>query len=180
MVDLLACPFCGDDGEKGIQQVTMMNDERTKFNRTICRCCGAMAPELNWQQRATQPSAQEEPFGYWSKFADGSEVFIHRLPTNPDYEDMPSKSIPLYTHQVAKQEPLSEAQIMKCIAAAGCYGTVKMSFESGPYSIDRPSINADKFVRTIEAAHGIGKAPRPSAPTGQINPDSVAQGKEQS
>lgn len=96
MVDLLACPFCGDDGEKGRQTVTQMNEARTTFDRILCRCCGAMAPELNWQQRATKPSAQEEPFGYWSKFADGSVVFSHRLPTNPDYEDMPSKSIPLY------------------------------------------------------------------------------------
>jgi hypothetical protein len=37
------------------------------------------------------------------------------------------------------------------------------------------------ITRAVEAAHGISKAPRPSAPTGQINPDSadsVAQWKE--
>lgn len=51
--------------------------------------------------------------------------------------------------------PLTETQIMECVAKAGCHGTVKMSFESGPYSIGRPSINADRLVREIEAAHGI-------------------------
>lgn len=58
MTDLLACPFCGDDGEKGRQTVTMMNDEHTQFDRITCRCCGAMAPELNWQKRT--PAAASE------------------------------------------------------------------------------------------------------------------------
>ena len=53
MADLLPCPFCGDDGEKGIQAVTMMNAERTQFNRVTCRCCGAMCPEMNWNRRAS-------------------------------------------------------------------------------------------------------------------------------
>ncbi len=57
----------------------------------------------------------------------------------------------------ASQKPLAERQIAKCIASAGCLGTVKMSFESGPYSIDRPTLNATKLVQAIEAAHGITK-----------------------
>lgn len=52
--------------------------------------------------------------------------------------------------------PLTERQIAQCIVSAGCVGTVKMSFESGPYSIDRPTLNATKLVQSIEAAHGIG------------------------
>ena len=58
MTDLLACPFCGDDGEKGQQTVTMMNEEHTQFDRITCRCCGAMAPELNWQKRATATASE--------------------------------------------------------------------------------------------------------------------------
>ena len=54
-----------------------------------------------------------------------------------------------------ERKPLTEPELMKCIANAGCFGTVKMSFESGPYDIDRPSLNADKLCRAIEAAHGI-------------------------
>lgn len=48
---LLPCPFCGDDGDKGVQEVTMMTDERPKFNRITCRACGAMCPEHNWNRR---------------------------------------------------------------------------------------------------------------------------------
>lgn len=47
---------------------------------------------------------------------------------------------------------LSESDIMKCLNAAGCYGNVKMTFESGPYCIDRPSINASKFAEQVESA----------------------------
>ena len=58
---LLPCPFCGDDGDKGRQQVTMMDAKRTVFTRVLCRCCGAMAPELNWQSRAArEPVAQAD------------------------------------------------------------------------------------------------------------------------
>lgn len=47
---------------------------------------------------------------------------------------------------------LSESEIVACIAKAGCIGTVKMSYESGPYDIDRPSINASRLYDAIEAA----------------------------
>lgn len=55
---------------------------------------------------------------------------------------------------------LTEAQIVKCLAASGCIGTVKMSFESGPYDIDRPSINADRLVTAILAE--VATQARPS------------------
>lgn len=48
--------------------------------------------------------------------------------------------------------PLSEREIVKCIADSGCIGTVKMSFESGPYDIDRPSLNATKLVDVVTAS----------------------------
>jgi len=51
--------------------------------------------------------------------------------------------------------PLSEEQLVKCLVEAGCFGKVTMSFDSGPYEITRPSINADRFARAIERAHGI-------------------------
>lgn len=47
---------------------------------------------------------------------------------------------------------LSERDVMRCIGAAGCYGNVKMTFESGLYSIDRPTINATRFAEQIESA----------------------------
>ena len=49
-------------------------------------------------------------------------------------------------------QPMDEDDIIKCIVQAGCLGTVKMTFESGPYDITRTSINADKLARAILAA----------------------------
>lgn len=53
------------------------------------------------------------------------------------------------------RKPLTEREIIGCIVRAGCLGTVKMTYESGPYDIDRTSINADRLVKEIERAHGI-------------------------
>ena len=58
----------------------------------------------------------------------------------------------------AERAPLTERQIVKCLVEASCVGTVKMSFESGPYDIDRPSINATRLVDAIEREHGIQTA----------------------
>lgn len=52
-------------------------------------------------------------------------------------------------------QPLTEDQQVACLVKAGCIGTVKMSFESGPYDITRPSINASRLIEAVEAAHGI-------------------------
>ena len=47
-----------------------------------------------------------KPFGYWCKFADGSEEFRKTLPINPDFEDMASTSIPLYAGYL-QEEPVA-------------------------------------------------------------------------
>lgn len=47
--------------------------------------------------------------------------------------------------------PLTEAQLVECLVAAGCISTVRMSYDSGPYEITRTSINADRLARAIEA-----------------------------
>ena len=64
---LLPCPFCGDDGDKGRQEVTQMIEGRNKFARITCRACGAMCPEENWNRRAAlaaQPAPAAVPPGY--------------------------------------------------------------------------------------------------------------------
>jgi hypothetical protein len=48
--------------------------------------------------------------------------------------------------------PLSEQEIVACVVEAECLGTVKLSYEAGPYDIDRPSLNATKFTRAITKA----------------------------
>lgn len=61
--------------------------------------------------------------------------------------------------QLEQTQPLTEEQIIGCIVRAGCLGTVKMTYETGPYDIDRTSTNADRLVKEIERAHGIGVVP---------------------
>ena len=53
-------------------------------------------------------------------------------------------------------KPLTEQQIVQCIMSSGCLGTVKLSYEAGPLGITRTTVNADKLVKSIERAHGIG------------------------
>lgn len=52
----------------------------------------------------------------------------------------------------ARRVPLTEEQLMSCLVESGCIGTVKMTYESGPYEITRPSINASRLAHAIEAA----------------------------
>lgn len=56
---------------------------------------------------------------------------------------------------LAQRVPLTEDQLMACLVESECVGTVRMSHESGPYDITRPSIKAVRLARAIEAAHGI-------------------------
>lgn len=46
---------------------------------------------------------------------------------------------------------LAEDDLVACLISSGCVGTVKMSFESGPMDITRPSLNATKLARAILA-----------------------------
>lgn len=47
---------------------------------------------------------------------------------------------------------LTDEQITRSLQSAGCAGVVRMSFESGPYCIDRPTIKARRFAEQIESA----------------------------
>ena len=68
---LLPCPFCGDDGDKGRQEVTQMIESRNKFTRITCPACGAMCPEENWNRRAAQPVAGRINYGSILDALDG-------------------------------------------------------------------------------------------------------------
>lgn len=52
------------------------------------------------------------------------------------------------------QEPvtLTESERVKCLVDSGCIGTVKMTYDSGPYEITRTSINSDRLIDSIIAA----------------------------
>lgn len=51
--------------------------------------------------------------------------------------------------------PMTEDEFVACLTKANCIGVVKMSYDSGPYGITRPSINASKLKEAFEAHHGI-------------------------
>ena len=79
------------------------------------------------------------------------------------YQNHPNEKQRLYTAdqmhayalavlaQQAQEPVVSEDDLVACLISSGCVGTVKMSFESGPMSITRPSLNATKFARAILA-----------------------------
>lgn len=62
--------------------------------------------------------------------------------------------------------PMTEDEFVACLTKANCIGVVKMSYDSGPYGITRPSINASKLKEAFEAHHGITVSPDTSAPAG--------------
>ena len=49
-------------------------------------------------------------------------------------------------------EPLSERQILKAIQSCGpeLHGRIALTYESGPYDIDTPTVVATKLVSAIE------------------------------
>lgn len=47
-------------------------------------------------------------------------------------------------------EKLTEHEIVGCIVQAHCIGTVKLSYDSGPFEITKPTLNATKLARAIE------------------------------
>lgn len=98
------------------------------------------------EAQAVQPAQQ--PFAWYDPSAD-------KFTRDRDDPSMNRGAVlwRLYRDaQPSQAVELSEAELVRCISESGCYGTVKMSYESGPYSIDRPSLNATKFANAIIAA----------------------------
>lgn len=114
---------------------------------------------------------QQEPVEYWTVangwVSDQAEVpaavwvepdfweHCNRVNCGTAYRLPAPGRQPLYTSPPAQRKPLTERELMKCITQAKCFDTVKMTYESGPYEIDRPTLKAFEFARAIEAAHGI-------------------------
>lgn len=49
-------------------------------------------------------------------------------------------------------QPLSEGEIVACLMDTGCLGTVRMSYETGPYQITRTTGNSDKLAAELQRA----------------------------
>lgn len=65
-----------------------------------------------------------------------------------------TKAEPVQTERV----PLTESQIVKCLADADCGGIVKTFYYSSRHERNRPSISVTRLVDAIERAHGIQPA----------------------
>lgn len=102
------------------------------------------AEKASEQQAERLSDAQIEALPVWKPF----------LGLQPEHRLEITRAI---EHAIGpKRHPLTEEQLVKCLVEAHCVGIIKMSFESGPYEVTRPSINADRLVRAIERVHGIG------------------------
>ena len=147
--ELLPCPFCGDDGDKGRQTVTMMDAGRATFDRIQCRSCGAMAPELNWQARAAattiaMPQSHSE---HVALAAVLREMILWECGTSSCY-DLMEKAANAITELAAAPraptaQPLSESDIYAALGAVN------------PSWWDVPGGATMAFARAIESAHGI-------------------------
>ncbi len=143
---LLPCPFCGDDGDKGRQEVTQMIEGRNKFARITCRACGAMCPEENWNRRAAlavQP-AEAQPTGQSPCArhceAPAFEGEIRRLKREATIKDSLTIRPP-----APAAVPLTDEQIDDICWNFNCSNT--------------PLVEYDRLIaRAIEAAHGIAAA----------------------
>ena len=143
---LLPCPFCGDDGDKGRQEVTQMIEGRNKFARITCRACGAMCPEENWNRRAAlaaqpadaQPTGQSPCARHCE--APAFEGEIRRLKREATIKDSLTIRPP-----APAAVPLTDEQIDDICWNFNCSNT--------------PLVEYDRLIaRAIEAAHGIAAA----------------------
>lgn len=98
------------------------------------------------------PNWQRESFDHWKS----ATCVYDRAPF--DAADEIARLREQVAALTAERKPLTEQQIVACIVEAGCLGTVKMTYETGPYEITRTTINADRFARAIERAHSISAA----------------------
>ena len=128
-----------------------------KHPAPCARFCEANAFQIeirNLKARLAQP--EQEPVAWWRLAEnDGHQKYPVVSVEKPHQQWTTTRPLVFGDTSPPQRKPLTERELMKCIAQAGCFGTVKMSFESGPYDIDRPTLNADKLCRAIEAAHGI-------------------------
>ena len=121
---LLPCPFCGDDGDKGRQEVTQMIEGRNKFARITCRACGAMCPEENWNRRAAlaqkaEPDEQEVALQKIADFGQDQEPVAWRHSETGQLYDSEEEvpladgdewAEPLYAAPAAQQAPAAWRQ----------------------------------------------------------------------
>ena len=174
---LLPCPFCGDDGDKGRQEVTQMIEGRNKFARITCRACGAMCPEENWNRRAALAAQPAEPAYTHADVAEahakGYALGLRQVDRPHPTDAQPTGQSPCARHCEA---PAFEGEIRRLKREA----TIKDSLTIRPPApaavpltdgqlstlwdnhvvpvFGKNGINPIVFARAIERAHGIAAA----------------------
>jgi hypothetical protein len=147
-----------------------MSDELEK-----CPFCGGYftnpcdsAPSDTCEQALNALAAPQAPAGEpvaWRHEKIATSIIDHATKLRRDECAVDYYSIPLYAHPPAQVAPegwrlvaahtaplLTEKDFVKCLVDSDCIGTVKMSYDTGPYEITRTSINADRLCRAVESA----------------------------
>ena len=110
------------------------------------------------RELAAEP--QGEPVAWCSLTPSGKIAYFDGKPmVMPGAVGNEVHRTPLYAHPPQQRKPLTERQIVSALADAGCCGTVKLTYDSGPYEVTCATAAAIDLVRAIERAHGIGEAP---------------------
>lgn len=106
---------------------------------------------------APPPAAQVEPVAWhWVEdpFGANERHVVFDDPKDPKWTPLYSAPPP-----AEQRKPLTDEQIVTVLVRAGCTGTVKLSYVTGPYDVTSVTWNAVSLVREVERAHGIGKEP---------------------
>lgn len=97
---------------------------------TGCNCRWDGSEQVQWCELHL---AHKDAIHEWAERAKTAEAKLDRLSSN-------------------QEVGLTEAERVRCLIASGCIGTVKMTYDSGPYEITRTSINASRLIDAIIAA----------------------------
>lgn len=90
-----------------------------------------------------------------------------KLTTEPDQpEAWDYKLATTQPSETQGRRQMTEEELVACLVKSSCIGKVKMSYESGPYSITRPSLDATRLKDAIEAHHGIPASPQDGGANG--------------
>ena len=121
---------------------------------------GAVDHEVAALLRELLAEPQGEPVAWCSLTPSGKIAYFDGKPmVMPGAVGNEVHRTPLYAHPPQQRKPLTERQIVSALADAGCCGTVKLTYDSGPYEVTCATAAAIDLVRAIERAHGIGEAP---------------------
>jgi len=155
--ELLPCPFCGSDNVS-LSQGSSANGAPWFYIE--CEDCSACAETNQWNKRTIPPLAQHadvlERCAQWCQEQATSDWYGR---TAADMVRAYAAATPQPSETQGRRQ-MTEEELVACLVKSSCIGKVNMSYESGPYSITRPSLDATRLKDAIEAHHGIPASPQ--------------------